>query len=197
MTTWLASGWAALGAVAAKGGLMYLTALVGLRLVHRRTLAQWTAIDFAAAVAVGAIIARTAVASTQSLLTGVVALATILFAHTVVTFARFRGWMLRVTDHRLRVLLENGRLRRRELWICGITESDLFAELRQRGVFELESLRYILYEPKGGLTVVREDGAPTQAEVLSEGLRRAVAWGPGEPAEQTTAASRGDGALPG
>lgn len=35
MASWLASGWTALGAVAGKAGLMYLTALVGLRLVHR------------------------------------------------------------------------------------------------------------------------------------------------------------------
>ena len=44
------------GAVAAKAVLMYLAALVGLRLTYRRTLAQWTAIDFAAAVANGAIV---------------------------------------------------------------------------------------------------------------------------------------------
>ena len=47
------------GAVAAKAVLMYLAALVGLRLTYRRTLAQWTAIDFAAAVANGAIVGRT------------------------------------------------------------------------------------------------------------------------------------------
>ncbi len=38
--------------------------------------------------------------------------------------------------------------------LCGITEADLFAELRQRGIYELDGLRYILYEPKGGLTIV-------------------------------------------
>jgi len=30
----------------------------------------------------------------------------------------------------------------------------LFCELRLRGVFDLSSLRYVLYEAKGGLTVV-------------------------------------------
>jgi uncharacterized membrane protein YcaP (DUF421 family) len=175
MASWVTSGGSALLIVVAKAGLMYVAALVGLRLVHRRTLAQWTAIDFAAAVAVGAVVGRTAVASSQSLATGVVALAAILLAHTLVTFARYQGWVSRVTDHRVRVLLEDGTLRRRDLLLCGLTESDLFAELRQRGIFGLEDLRYILYEPKGELTIVPQQVAGTQSVVLSEGLRRAAA----------------------
>ncbi len=81
LASWFVTGWSPLAAAAAKAALMYVAALVGLRLAHRRTLAQWTAIDFAAAVAVGAIVGRTAVAGEQSLATGVVALATILAVH--------------------------------------------------------------------------------------------------------------------
>ena len=87
MPEWLAGG--SLSVVVAKAGLMYLVALIGLRVAHRRTLAQWTAIDFAAAVAIGAILGRTAVASGQSFAVGAVALLTILAAHFVVTLARF------------------------------------------------------------------------------------------------------------
>ena len=68
--SWLTGGWAHLGAVAGKAALMYATALVALRLGERRTLAQWTIIDFATAVAMGAIIGRTAIAGTQSYATG-------------------------------------------------------------------------------------------------------------------------------
>jgi uncharacterized membrane protein YcaP (DUF421 family) len=136
---------------------MYVTALLGLRVAHRRTLAQWTGIDFAAAVAVGAIVGRTAVAEAQSLLVGVVALLTILAAHAAVTFGRYVPGVVRLTDHRVRVLVEHGRVRRRQLHICGLTEGDLYAHLRQQGVYSLSSLRYVLYEAKGDLTLVRED----------------------------------------
>jgi hypothetical protein len=44
---------------------MYGVAVVGLRIAHRRTLSQWTAIDFAAAVAIGTVMGRTAVADLQ------------------------------------------------------------------------------------------------------------------------------------
>ena len=58
--SWLIGHASDVGLVAAKAALMYLTALLALRLGERRTLAQWTIIDFATAVAMGAIIGRTA-----------------------------------------------------------------------------------------------------------------------------------------
>jgi uncharacterized membrane protein YcaP (DUF421 family) len=170
---WLAGPIGPLAAVAAKAALMYATALLGLRLAHRRTLAQWTAIDFAAAVAVGAVIGRTAVAGSQSYLVGAVALATLLAAHAVVTLARGNRWVGKLVDHRVRVLVAHGRVRRRQLLVCGVTEHDLAAQLRQRGVLDLAGVRYVLYEAKGGLTVVPAD-APEDAGLVREGLAAAA-----------------------
>jgi uncharacterized membrane protein YcaP (DUF421 family) len=154
---------------------MYATALLGLRIAHRRTLAQWTAIDFAAAVAVGAIVGRTAIASTEPLVVGVVALLTILLAHALVTFGRYLPWLTKLTDHRIRVLVDHGRLRHRQLLICGLTEADLFSQLRQQGVYDLDRLRYVLYETKGELTVVAEDPHDTTDPALvSRGLEDAA-----------------------
>jgi uncharacterized membrane protein YcaP (DUF421 family) len=174
--SWLFGGAGLLGPTAAKAALMYVTALLGLRVAHRRTLAQWTAIDFAAAVAVGAIVGRTAVASTQPLLVGVVALGTILAAHAAVTFGRYLPWVSKLTDHRVRVLVEHGELRRRELLVCGLTESDLYAHLRQQGVQSLRGLRFVLYEAKGDLTLVPEDAGTQDGDdaVVAQGLREAA-----------------------
>ncbi len=175
MSGWWWAGWASLGTAAAKAALMYLTALIGLRLAHRRTLAQWTAIDFAAAVAVGAIVGRTAVASSQSLVVGVVALLTILAAHTVVAFGRYLPAVTKLTDHRVRVLVQDGQVRDRQLRVCGITEADLIAQLRQQGVGDLGDLRYVLYETKGGLTVVpRQDPPRPVPSLIRRGLTDAV-----------------------
>jgi len=180
---WLVGPIGPLAAVAAKAALMYATALLGLRLAHRRTLAQWTAIDFAAAVAVGAVIGRTAIAGSQSYLVGAVALATLLAAHAVITLARGRRWVGKLVDHRVRVLVAHGELRRRQLLVCGVTEHDLAAQLRQRGVFDLAEVRYVLYEAKGALTVVPED-APVSTPLVHEGLVAAA-----EPPEDDAAVS--------
>jgi hypothetical protein len=79
--SWISGNRPELGIVTGKATLIYATALVGLRLGERRTLAQWTIIDFAIAVAIGAIIGRTAIVSTQSFITGAAALLTLIAVH--------------------------------------------------------------------------------------------------------------------
>jgi uncharacterized membrane protein YcaP (DUF421 family) len=179
---WLVNGWGPPAVAAAKAGSMYAIALVGLRLGHRRTLSQWTAIDFAAAVALGAIIGRTAIAEDQSVAIGAAALITILVAHYVVAVARFHPRLATLVDHRVRVLVDHGRLRPRELRRCGLTEDEVLAQLRQLGVGSVADLRYVLYETKGELTLVREGGEATpDPELVRRGLRRAAGYPPPHP----------------
>ena len=167
--SWLAGS--SLGFVAAKAALMYVTALFALRVGERRTLAQWTIIDFATAVAMGAIIGRTAIAGSQSYATGAVALVTLVAVHRAASLLRFSPVLGKLADHRVRVLVDDGQVRERELRRCGLTDNDLFAQLRQRGVFSLDQVRYVLYEAKGDITVVRQgaEGTPHLVEAGLEG----------------------------
>lgn len=175
---WLTGDWTHLGAVAAKAALMYATALIALRLGERRTIAQWTLIDFATAVAMGAIIGRSALAGSQSYLTGAVAIIVLVVVHRVVSLLRFTEVGGKLVDHRVRVLVDNGQVRRDELRPCGITEHDLYAHLRQQGYFSLGDIKYVLYETKGNLTVVpRDAGRPPLVEA---GLANSVGWAPDE-----------------
>lgn len=168
--TWFSSPAAQLGVVVAKVSLMYATALLGLRMGERRTLAQWTVIDFAAAVALGAIVGRTAVARDQSYATGAVALLSIIALHRLASLLRFARLPGKLIDHRVRVLVADGQVRHRQLRLCGLTDNDLYAELRLQGVLDLSRVRYVLYETKGGLTVVPADQGPVPP-LAAEGLR--------------------------
>ena len=145
--------------------LMFAVAVLGLRLAQRRTLAQWTIIDVVAAVAVGAIVGRTAVAGSESSVTGAVALGTLVAAHRLLSRLRLRPSIRPLLDHRIRILVADGELRRDQLRLCGIPEDDLYAHLRENGVADLSELRYLIYESKGGLTIVRHD-VPTGATMI-------------------------------
>ncbi len=171
--SWISGDWPELGIVAGKGALMYVTALVGLRLGERRTLAQWSIIDFVTAVGIGAIVGRTAVAGSQSFVTGAVALVTLIVVHRLASVARFNAVFSTLVEHRVRVLVEHGRINRGQLRRGGLTDDDLFAQLRQAGVHHLEDIRYVLYEASGGLTIVREDTDP-DSELVEAGLKGAV-----------------------
>jgi uncharacterized membrane protein YcaP (DUF421 family) len=112
---------------------------------ERRTLAQWTIIDFATAVA---IVGRTAIAGAQPYATGAVALLSLIAVHRLASLLRFRPVAGMLFDHRVRVLVDHGQLRRRQLRMCGLTDNDLYVQLRQRGVFDPTRLRYVIYEAK-------------------------------------------------
>jgi len=172
---WVSSDWQEIGIAAAKAALMYATALVFLRLGERRTLAQWSIIDFITAVAIGAIVGRTAIASTQSFITGAAALITLIVLHRLASILRFSAALGKLFEHRIRVLVEHGRVQHGQLRRCGLTENDLFAQLRQKGVLQLDDIRYVLYEAAGGLTIVRED-AESETEILKAGLQGAVSY---------------------
>jgi uncharacterized membrane protein YcaP (DUF421 family) len=173
-------GYGGVAEVVAKAALMYLVAVLGLRVAHRRTLSQWTAIDFAAAVAIGALIGRTAVAKNQSFLIGAAALLTVLAAHWVMTMARFTRPLAKLVDHRVRVIVDHGKLRRDQLLICGLTDNDVLSKLRQQGVDGVSQLRYVLYETKGELTIVPESEIPDEGlpELIRIGLHDATGWPP-------------------
>ena len=90
---------------------------------------------------------------------------------------RFRPLLVKLFDHRVRVLVEHGRVRDGELRKCGVTENDLFTQLRQRGVFSLEEVRYVLYETKGSITVVTEDvAASPEPQLVRVGLEDASGY---------------------
>ncbi|MBG0741030.1 DUF421 domain-containing protein [Paeniglutamicibacter antarcticus] len=149
--------WSQLGLVAGKAALMFVVAAFGLRIGERRTVAQWTIIDFVTAVAIGAVVGRTAVAASQSFITGAVALLTLIAVHRLVSLLRFHPRLRTLFDHRVRVLVHDGVLQRGQLRRCGLADEDVFAKLREHGVFDLAELQYLLYESKGALTIVRRD----------------------------------------
>jgi uncharacterized membrane protein YcaP (DUF421 family) len=71
------------------------------------------------------------------------------------------------------------RLRPDQLRRCGLTEDEVLAQLRQLGIGSVSELRYVLYETKGELTVVREPGgAAPDPELVRRGLQKAAAYPP-------------------
>ncbi|WAL68199.1 DUF421 domain-containing protein [Amycolatopsis cynarae] len=155
--SWLYGNWTAVGAVCAKTLLLALTALVGLRLAPRRALAELRIFDFVVAVALGAIIGRTATATSTSFVLGFAALVTLLLVHVVLTRLRLFAAPARLMDHPVRVLVRDGVVDRHELRACGLTEDDLHGALRQKQVYTLADVRFVLYESQGGFSVVRRE----------------------------------------
>jgi uncharacterized membrane protein YcaP (DUF421 family) len=133
----LIGGASGLGWVALKAVLLFMVAVIGLRLGERRTLAQLSAFDFAVAVAIGAIIGRGATAADTSFASSAVALVTFLFVHRVVAALRLHSRVVRLIDHPPRVLVARGKLQERQLVRAGLTTADVNELLREKGVQDI------------------------------------------------------------
>jgi uncharacterized membrane protein YcaP (DUF421 family) len=187
----LVGGTNGLGWVAVKAVLIFAAAVIGLRLGERRTLAQLGAFGFAVAVAIGAIIGRTVISSSTSFATGAVALVTLLVAHRLVALARRHSQVARIIDHPPRVLVAGGQIQDRELARAGLTTTDVYAMLRQRGVGDLGEVGYLLYETRGATTLIGADGEP--GPLMRDGLFAAGHRHVAEPGSLAAGRSGGHG----
>jgi len=153
--------------VVVKTLLLYATAVACFRIGERRTLAEMSAFDFVAAVAAGAVVGRVPNAHDAGYLAGAATLVTILVAHRVTARLRFRPLFAKLIDHPPRLLVAHGEVLDAELHRSGLTRQDLYGLLRHQGVDELDSVRYVVFEQRGQVSVVRRSDA-TDSELLRD-----------------------------
>jgi hypothetical protein len=103
-------GWRPALYAALKALALFVTAVAAFRLTLRRTIAEFTPFDWVTAVAVGAIVGRTATAGDTSRLTGAAALLTLIAAPDTVARLRFIPWIHRLVDPPVRVLIRDGEV---------------------------------------------------------------------------------------
>jgi uncharacterized membrane protein YcaP (DUF421 family) len=150
----LIGDWHRAAHAAVKAIALFLTAAVAFRLTERRTMAEFAPFDWVAAVAVGAIVGRTATATDASWLTGTAALLALLAAHAAITRLRLLPVISRLVDPPLRILIHDGHVNLRNLRRCGLTRADLDAVLRQHGHHSPDGIHLAIFEAKGAVSVL-------------------------------------------
>lgn len=178
----LIGGATELGWVCIKAVSLVIVAAICLRLERRRVLAQLGVVDFAAATAIGAVIGRTATSRSTSLLTGAVAIISIVAVHHGMTFllrfSRFAHKAVRTP----RLLIVHGHVCRKELRKAGLSLEELESLLRENHAEEIPQIEYALFEPSGAL-VVHPTGrppGPLMRKAISEAETRGSAPPRGE-----------------
>lgn len=165
-----------LGLVAAKTALLFLTAVLGFRLTGRRTLAQLTGFDFVAAVAVGAVVGRVPNSTSTSFLQGAMTLITVFAVHAVVTRLRSFGPVLAAVQHPPRVVILHGRVDDIALHRAGMTNEDLAALLRGKGIRSVREVRCAVVEAAGALSVLRQSPGEQDRESESDEMLAERLW---------------------
>ena len=165
----LGASWGTIGAIFVSTVLVYLAVIVLTRIAGPRSLAKMSSFDFAATVAVGSTVASTALANTP-LTNGLLAL-TLLYAlqYAVATLRRKRA-LGGAVDNSPLVLMVDGQVLEGNLRDARVSREELWSQLRRNGVRRLGTVRAVVLETTGDMSVLTE-GEGVWDDALLEGVR--------------------------
>ncbi len=170
MSAWLVGPVRTAGFVAVSTALVYVSTVLALRLGERRTLAEMSTFDFVVAVAIGAVVGRTATTREPTYVQGITAIVVLVAAHHLVGFLRRRsGAVQALIERPPMVLVSDGRVDDEALAGVDLTPDDLAAKLRQRGVRRLEEVELAVLESNGRVSVIYRGSEPV-GDLLRRGL---------------------------
>jgi uncharacterized membrane protein YcaP (DUF421 family) len=141
--------------VAAGTVAMYFSTLVAVRMAGRRTLAQLSAFDAVITVAIGSLIASTAVSEDPSYAQGLTALVTLLTLQVIIGLARQRSTRFRrAVDFSPETVFEDRTFQARSgVTTAQITEDEIEAAMRRAGAFDKSIVRVVILEADGTFSV--------------------------------------------
>lgn len=134
---------------------IYLTFVVLVRVLGARSLAGLSIFDVASIVAMGAIIGRTAIGFEPTLITGIVAMASLFFAQGAFGALRAIPALNRVLNRRAVALVKDGVRVPGTMQRLHVSEDELRQAARSAGLQRLEDAAYVVLEPTGSINVIR------------------------------------------
>lgn len=161
MKEWFVASWDVVGFVVLSTVAMYLSVLIGVRIAGRRTLAQLSAFDAVVTIALGSILATTALTPQPSYTQGATAVTTLLVLQIMLGWLRLRfAPVRRLVDFEPLVFIQDGAEQPRGgLLGPQLTDDELLSALRVRGVFEPDDVAELLLEPNGDVSVRRRQSS--------------------------------------
>lgn len=136
--------------------VMYLYALTLVRISGKQSLGQLTPMDFIVTLIIGDLFDDVFWAEVP-LIQGMVAFATIILAHLLVTFVASRNQSIYWTlASPARMLIEKGRLVQKNLQLERMRPENVQFELRLKGEEHMSDIKEARLEPNGQMSVIKE-----------------------------------------
>lgn len=151
--SWLVAGSVVIATVA-----IYLTVLVVVRIVGQRSLATMSAVDVGCVVALGAVIGRTMLLATPTLLSGMIVVVTLFVLQVLLHVLRRNPIVDRWANPAPIALMDGPRMLVENLRRARLGEDDLRQALRLAGVSRLDQIACVVLERNGEISVLRSEG---------------------------------------
>lgn len=161
---WLFTTWGSVGDVVLTAIGIYVTLIVYTRIAGLRTFSKMSAFDFAMTVAIGSIVAGSILFDGPSLARAVAALTVVFVLQIGLAALRKRLWFVEdMIDNDPIVLMTRDGMVEANLRKTHVTESDVWAKLREANVIQLAEVRAVVLEATGDISVLH--GAPDGPEL--------------------------------
>ena len=177
MTLAAFSDWFSASASALGGGVLsaiaiYLAVIVYTRLAGIRSFAKISGFDFAMTIAVGSVMASTALSADVPLPVGAVVLGVLFLiqwglAKLRVIFPPFS----KLLDNEPILVMREGKIIDENLRNSGLTRDDLASKLREANVLRLDHVRAVTVETTGDVTVLHGDPSVDLSAEIFRGVR--------------------------
>ena len=148
------------------GAILFYTRMVGLR-----SFSKMSASDFAMTLAVGSLLASTAVSPQTQLVPGLVALATLFCGQLIIASTRSRSrWVSKIVDNQPLLLMLNGEILDANLNQANVSRQDLYAKLREANAHHLKDVQAVVFETTGDISVIHSSHSNDISLELLEGV---------------------------
>lgn len=172
--TWLLDDWNTLLITVLSTILIYVAIIVITRINGLRTFAKMSSFDFAITIAIGSLIASTMLIKNQSVANGIVGLVVLIGLQAFVAFLRKRNDKFESIMTNTPVLLMEGtKILYKNLEATRVSQSDLYAKLREANVTHLEQVIVVVLETTGEMSVLHK-GEP--GDTISKELMKNVRY---------------------
>ena len=141
------------------------------RIFGLRSFSKMSGFDFAVTVAIGSVMAATAMSPGTPFWQGALTLVALFAVQAMIAQARSRlPGVADVTDNAPLMIMRDGEILHDNLHGAGMTEADLIGKLREANALDFAQVRAVIFEPTGDVSVLHGDRIDDR---LLEGVRRA------------------------
>jgi uncharacterized membrane protein YcaP (DUF421 family) len=156
------------------GILGYMALIFWLRISGKRTLSQWNAFDAVVTFALGSMLATATLSPSTAFAQGAVAFGLFVGLQLLITWLAVRSALVRrLIKARPTLLVRDGEILHGELKRERVTEGELLAALRNKGLFAVAQAYAVVLETSGTFSVIPK---PVESEPTALADVEGVAW---------------------
>lgn len=148
--------------------ISFIILFLFIRISGKRTLAKFNAFDFIVTVALGSTLTYMMLAKTP-LVEGIVVLLLIIgMQFLLARLSRTSDKMEQILNSSPRLLFYKGQYIKESMEQEAITEEEIFAAIRQKGISEINKVLAVVIEPNGKLSVMKKNDGVDEANLLDD-----------------------------